>query len=99
MLSIVIPLLNEAESLETLHHELHEVAQSHGYELDIIFVDDGSSDGSWPEIMRLAAEDPQVRGGQTKYSRRRIQVRQAVAEKCNGSLTQEPQDSRSSPLV
>ena len=62
MLSIVIPLCNEAESLEALHREIHEVAVANGYELDVVFVDDGSQDNSWEIIRRLAAADPQVRG-------------------------------------
>jgi glycosyltransferase involved in cell wall biosynthesis len=62
MLSIVIPVYNEAESLETLHRELSEVADAEGYELDIIFVDDGSADQSWEIIRRLAAGDARVRG-------------------------------------
>ena len=62
MLSTVIPVFNEAESLRQLHAELHEVSRQHGYELDIVFVDDGSTDASWAEIQRLSAEDPRVRG-------------------------------------
>ena len=62
MLSTVIPVYNEAGSLEILFRELDEVARSHGYELDIIFVDDGSRDGSWKIIERLAQEDHRVRG-------------------------------------
>ena len=62
MLSIVIPVFNEAESLEALHRELGEVAAAEGYDLDVVFVDDGSSDGSWEVIRRLAAADPRVRG-------------------------------------
>src|SRR5208337_1828842 len=62
MLSIVIPVYNEAESLEALYREICEVAAAHGYELDVIFVDDGSTDDSWEIIRRLAAADPQVRG-------------------------------------
>ncbi len=62
MLSIVIPVFNEVESLEALHRELGEVAVAEGYGLDIIFVDDGSTDGSWKVIERLADADPQVRG-------------------------------------
>jgi glycosyltransferase involved in cell wall biosynthesis len=62
MLSIVIPVYNEAESLETLYRELAEVADAQGYKLDIIFVDDGSTDRSWAEIQRLAANDARVRG-------------------------------------
>ena len=62
MLSTVIPVYNEAESLECLYRELDEVAAAAGYELDLIFVDDGSTDGSWEVISRLAAADRRVRG-------------------------------------
>jgi glycosyltransferase involved in cell wall biosynthesis len=62
MLSIVIPVYNEAESLEELYREIAEVAQAQGYSLEIIFVDDGSRDGSWSVIRRLAAADGRVRG-------------------------------------
>jgi glycosyltransferase involved in cell wall biosynthesis len=62
MLSIVIPVFNEAESLAALHQELCEVAAAQSYELDIVFVDDGSTDRSWEIISRLAAADPRVTG-------------------------------------
>ncbi len=62
MLSIVIPVFNEADSLETLHRELSEVAAAQGYDLDVVFVDDGSTDGSWEVIRRLAAADPRTSG-------------------------------------
>lgn len=62
MLSIVIPVFNEADSLRALWGELREVADANNYRLDVIFVDDGSTDGSWPAICELAACDPQVRG-------------------------------------
>ena len=62
MLSIVIPVFNEAESLATLHRELSEVAATEGYDLDVVFVDDGSTDGSWEAIRRLAEADPRVSG-------------------------------------
>ena len=62
MLSIVIPVCNERESLESLHRELDEVPRANGYDLDIIFVDDGSTDGSWHVIRKLAESDPRVRG-------------------------------------
>jgi len=62
MLSIVIPVFNEEESLEPLFAEICEVAQTHHYRLDVIFVDDGSTDGSWAIVERLAASDERVRG-------------------------------------
>ncbi len=60
-LSIVIPLYNEEESLEELYAEIDAVGREHGYDMEILFVDDGSKDGSWPIIERLAAGDPRVR--------------------------------------
>lgn len=62
MLSVVIPVFNEAGSLKALHGELSEVAAAEGYDLDVVFVDDGSSDGSWELIRELADSDSRVRG-------------------------------------
>ena len=62
MISVVLPVFNEAESLPRLYEELMEVAREHGYEWDIIFVDDGSTDGSWSVIEKLVHDDPAVQG-------------------------------------
>ena len=62
LITIVIPLLDESESLEELGNALLAVAARHGLCLEVIFVDDGSQDGSWETIRRLAAADPRVRG-------------------------------------
>lgn len=62
MLSVVVPVYNEAESLTILHQELSEVAAAESYDLDIIFVDDGSKDSSWSVIEALAEQDVHVRG-------------------------------------
>lgn len=62
LLSIVVPVYNEEESLEQLHRELLAVAEREGYRLDIVFVDDGSTDRSWPMIEQLARGDCRVRG-------------------------------------
>ena len=62
MLSIVIPLFNEVESLATLHAEIDAVSQEHGYELEILFIDDGSTDGSWEQVKQLAQSDTRIRG-------------------------------------
>lgn len=61
-LSIVIPLLNEEESLKELNHWIATVMQSNGFLYEIIFVDDGSTDGSWKTIENLSSEHPQVKG-------------------------------------
>ena len=62
LISVVIPVLNESESLEELGKVLLAVGEKHGLKLEVIFVDDGSSDGSWDKIRGLAASEPGVRG-------------------------------------
>ncbi len=62
MLSVIIPVLDEAESLPQLVRELDQVAVQRGYELQIIVVDDGSTDGTWPVICQLAAGDSRILG-------------------------------------
>jgi glycosyltransferase involved in cell wall biosynthesis len=61
-LSIVIPVLNEVESLGELHSQIDRVSQEHSLDLEIIFVDDGSKDKSWKEIRQIVKKDPRVRG-------------------------------------
>ncbi len=62
MLSVVIPVFNEQPSLAELHSQICEVAREQAYQFEVIFVDDGSTDGSWAEIEQLAAEDGRVQG-------------------------------------
>lgn len=61
-LSIVIPLLNEEESLAELHRWIAGVMAANGYSYEILFIDDGSTDGSWNKIQSLSAADPNVKG-------------------------------------
>ncbi|HSR60874.1 MAG TPA: glycosyltransferase family 2 protein [Robiginitalea sp.] len=61
-LSIVIPLLNEEESLQELHGWIVSVMQSNRFLYEILFIDDGSTDGSWQVVRALAESDPNVRG-------------------------------------
>lgn len=62
MLSILIPVFNEAESLRELHSEITAVGQANGLAYEIIFIDDGSRDGSWRIIEELAFSDRRVSG-------------------------------------
>ena len=62
MISIVVPAFNEAESLALLMDELRSVASEHSLDLEIVFIDDGSSDATWKTISELAALDKRVRG-------------------------------------
>src|SRR5262245_50630426 len=86
MISIVIPLLNEAESLRMLHGELAETARKHGLQLEIIFVDDGSTDGSWATIQSLASADRTVRGIRLRRNFGKAAALSAGARLARGAL-------------
>ncbi len=61
-LSIVIPLLNEQESLPELHNWIVKVMSTHNFSYEILFIDDGSTDASWSIIDKLSKENPNVKG-------------------------------------
>lgn len=61
-LSIVIPLLNEEESLKELHDWIVTVMRSNQFSYEILFIDDGSKDGSWDIISKLSKENLAVKG-------------------------------------
>lgn len=61
-LSIVIPLLNEEESLHELYDWIAQVMQSNHFLFEVIFIDDGSTDGSWEIIQQLSHENDNVKG-------------------------------------
>ena len=62
VISLVIPLYNECESLPALLTDIRAVAGSLPHTVEVVFVDDGSTDGSWGVVRDLAASDPSVRG-------------------------------------
>jgi dolichol-phosphate mannosyltransferase len=62
MISIVIPVYNERESLRPLHEEIAAVAAAESLELEVLFVDDGSTDGSWDVIRDLSHQHLHVHG-------------------------------------
>lgn len=61
-ISLVIPLLNEAESLDELNDWIHQVMTDHAYSYELIMIDDGSTDGSWEKIQELKERNPAVKG-------------------------------------
>ena len=61
-ISVVIPLLNEEESLPELTEWIERVMNANNYSYEIIFVDDGSTDNSWKVINELRAQNPAVKG-------------------------------------
>src|SRR5450432_855002 len=61
-ISIVISLLDEAESLPELSAWIEKVMNENHYSYEVIFVDDGSSDNSWEVIENLIAKNPNIKG-------------------------------------
>jgi glycosyltransferase involved in cell wall biosynthesis len=62
LISIVVPVYNEEESVGTLLQEIRDMAAREGLTVQVLFVDDGSRDNSWSRICELAAADPAVAG-------------------------------------
>jgi len=60
-ISVVIPLLNEDESLPELHSWIVRVMEANNYSYEILFVDDGSTDNSWSVIQELRSSNPNVK--------------------------------------
>ena len=59
-LSFVIPVFNEQDSLDELYREIAGVMEAMDRDFEIVFVDDGSNDGSWTVMTGLATSDPRV---------------------------------------
>ncbi len=61
-ISIIVPLYNEAESINELYSWVVRVMNENNFSYEIIFINDGSTDDSWKIIEHLHTIDPQVRG-------------------------------------
>ncbi|WP_089719207.1 glycosyltransferase [Candidatus Entotheonella palauensis] len=59
--SVVVPLLNEAENINTLYHALREAMILTGRSWEVIFIDDGSTDNTYPILRDLHYQDKRVR--------------------------------------
>jgi len=67
-LSIVVPAYNEEENIPLLHEAIAKVIDPAGIDAEIIFIDDGSKDGTWRAIERRVGIDPRVRGLKLKQN-------------------------------
>ena len=85
-ISVVIPLLNEQESLKELHDWIAEVMQSNRFSYEIIFIDDGSTDDSWKTIKNLSKDNKQVKGIQFLKNFGKSQALHAGFEKAEGKV-------------
>lgn len=85
-ISVVIPLLNEQESLNELYDWIAKVMQSNHFSYEIIFIDDGSTDGSWKVIKQLSERDPNVKGIRFMRNFGKSQALHAGFEKAQGDV-------------
>ena len=61
-ITVIVPLYNEEESLNELYLWIERVMKENSFSYQVMFVDDGSTDGSWNVIQKLQAKHPEVRG-------------------------------------
>lgn len=85
-LSVVIPLLNEQESLKELHDWIAKVMQSNRFSYEIIFIDDGSTDKSWEIISKLIDNNSNVKGIRFLKNFGKSQALHAGFEKAKGEV-------------
>lgn len=85
-ISVVIPLLNEKDSLQELHDWIAKVMQSNHFSYEILFIDDGSTDGSWETITQLSKKNPNVKGIRFLTNFGKSQALHAGFEKAQGDV-------------
>jgi glycosyltransferase involved in cell wall biosynthesis len=85
-ISVIIPLLNEEESLQELHHWIAKVMQSNRFVYEIIFIDDGSTDTSWAVIDKLSISNSEVKGIRFQKNFGKSQALDAGFEMAKGSV-------------
>jgi glycosyltransferase involved in cell wall biosynthesis len=85
-ISVVIPLYNEEESLPELQAWIDRVMQSNGFQYEIIFVDDGSTDKSWKTIRDLGFKSKSVRGIRFRRNYGKSAALQKGFEACRGEV-------------
>ncbi|MEZ5036160.1 MAG: glycosyltransferase family 2 protein [Chitinophagales bacterium] len=85
-ISVVIPLLNEAESLPELFPWIEKVMQTNNLSYEIIAVDDGSTDNSWEVIQNLSKENPNIKGIRFQRNYGKSAALQTAFQASNGNV-------------
>ncbi|PHQ55692.1 MAG: glycosyltransferase [Lutibacter sp.] len=85
-ISVVIPLLNEDESLHELHDWIAKVMQSNRYSYELLFIDDGSTDDSWSVIEALSQKNANVKGLRFKKNYGKSQALNAGFKEVQGDV-------------
>ena len=85
-ISIIIPLLNEQESLPELHSWIAKVMSTNNFSYEVIFIDDGSTDNSWQIIEQLSQQNTVVKGLRFLRNYGKSQALHAGFDKANGDV-------------
>lgn len=85
-ISVIIPLLNEEESLKELHGWIVRVMNANDFSYEILFIDDGSTDNSWKIISDLSNENPNVKGFRFQRNFGKSQALHLGFAKANGGV-------------
>jgi len=85
-LSIIVPLLNEEESLEELFTRIDQVCRDNKLSYEVWFIDDGSTDLSWSIIENMKIQNPQIHGIKFSKNYGKSQALHAAFEKVNGDV-------------
>jgi glycosyltransferase involved in cell wall biosynthesis len=85
-ISVVIPLLNEEESLQELYDWIAKVMQSNSFVYEVIFIDDGSTDKSWNVIEKLSLKNEDVKGIRFQKNYGKSQALDAGFEMAEGDV-------------
>jgi glycosyltransferase involved in cell wall biosynthesis len=85
-ISVIVPLLNEAESLPELTEWIERVMAEHNFTYEILMVDDGSTDESWSVIQNLHAKNPAVKGIKFRRNYGKSAALNTAFEACQGNV-------------
>ena len=85
-ISVIIPLLNEKESLLELINSIDEVMKAYSFTNEIILIDDGSTDGSWELIQNLSIDKKNIKGIRFLRNYGKSQALHAGFLKCQGEV-------------
>ena len=85
-ISVIVPLLNEAESLPELTEWIERVMVEHNFTYEILMVDDGSTDESWSVIQNLHAKNPAVKGIKFRRNYGKSAALNTAFEACQGNV-------------
>ena len=85
-ISVIVPLLNEAESLPELAEWIERVMTEHNFTYEVIMVDDGSTDESWSVIQELHAKNPAIKGIKFRRNYGKSAALNTAFEACEGDV-------------